>query len=345
MSDQVSVDLPTHAAPLMIGSVPIRNNVCLAPMSGLTDAPFRQVAEDLGAGLSFSEMVASRELAVKSEDAVRRLERGRHGLPLAVQLSGRDVELTAEAARIAEGAGADIIDLNLGCPARRVTGGFAGAALMREPERAQRLIDAVIAAVNVPVTVKMRLGWDDASRNAPLIALKAEQSGARMISVHARTRNQFYKGRADWAYVARVSEPLSIPLLINGDISSLEDAAEAMAVSGASGVMIGRGAMGRPWFPGQAAAFLSGRSVPQDPDNDEMLAIVAKHYLSMIDLYGEELGLRCARKHLAAYIEKSGADMNVVREWRGRICRSASSAATLKLLEQFYARDAQSEAA
>lgn len=329
----------------MVGPIALQNNVVLAPMSGLTDAPLRQLAEQFGAGLTISEMVASGELMAGSEDAVRRLERGRHGLPLAVQLSGREPELTAEAARIAEAGGADIIDLNLGCPARRVTGGYAGAALMKEPGRARRLIEHVIGAVKVPVTVKMRLGWDGATRNAPEIALLAEQAGAQMISVHARTRNQFYKGAADWAYVARVADKLTIPLLVNGDITSVEDADAAMASSGASGVMIGRGAVGRPWFPGQAAAYLAGDMVPPDPDRHRMFEIVREHYLAMVGLYGEELGVRCARKHLAAYMEKSGSDGATVRLWRGRVCRSESPAETLELLEQFYALDIESEAA
>ena len=336
---------PASAPSIAIGNIALKNNVCLAPMSGLTDAPFRLMAEEFGVGLTFSEMVASKELMAQSEDAVRRLERGRHGLPLAVQLSGRDPQLTAEAARMAEAAGADIIDLNLGCPARRVTGGYAGAALMKEPQRAITLIDTVIGAVNVPVTVKMRLGWDDDNRNAPLIAGQAEQSGAQMISVHARTRNQFYKGRADWEYVSRVAEKITVPLMVNGDVTSVKEAGRAIGQSGASGVMIGRGAIGRPWFPGQVAAYLSGVPVSQDPPFEEALAIVKTHYQLMLSLYGEEMGVRCSRKHLTAYIEKSGVSEKTIAHWRGLVCRSATSKATLDLLEQFYLREAQSEAA
>ena len=322
----------------MIGSIALRNNVCLAPMSGLTDAPLRLLVEDFGAGLTFSEMVASRELMARSGDAVRRLERGRRGLPLAVQLSGRDPELTAEAARIAEDGGADIIDLNLGCPARRVTGGYAGAALMKEPDRARALIERVNSAVRLPVTVKMRLGWDQDSRNAPELAAMAESEGARMISVHGRTRNQFYKGAADWDFIAHISAVLTIPLLVNGDINSLADAETAMARSGASGVMIGRAAIGRPWFPGQVAARLAGQTVPDDPDPHEIFPIIRDHYLAMLELYGPETGLRCARKHLAAYIEKSGADAADIRLWRGRVCRSTAPDATLDLLQRFFER-------
>ncbi len=306
-------------------------------MSGLSDAPFRLIVEDFGAGLTFTEMVASGELTVRSDDAVRRLRKSRQDTPLAVQLSGREAEATAEAAKIAERAGADIIDLNFGCPARRVTGGYSGAALMRNPDRARRLIDAVVNAVSVPVTVKMRLGWDEASLNAPLIASIAEQSGAKMVSIHARTRNQFYKGRADWRLVRLVRDEISIPLLVNGDIASLDDARSALRLSGACGIMIGRGAIGRPWFPGQLARALRDGKPFATPPPDEQRQVVKQHYRAILSHYGEQPGVRCARKHLAAYIETAskGKDIDIAR-WRGRICRAECPDDVIAGIDDFF---------
>ncbi len=337
MQSQNTPSCPPAGGPLQVGGIALRNNVCLAPMSGLSDAPLRRMVEDFGVGLTFSEMVASGELSVGSDDAVRRLRKTRHNLPLAVQLSGREAETMAEAAKIAEGAGADIIDLNFGCPSRRVTGGYSGASLMREPDRARRLIDSVVEAVDVPVTVKMRLGWDEASLNAPLIASSAEQSGAKMVSVHARTRNQFYKGRADWEFVRRVRDEITIPLLVNGDITSLDDARSALQLSGACGVMIGRGAIGRPWFPGQLARALRGGKPFADPPLDEQRRVVKEHYRDILNHYGEYTGIRCARKHLAAYIETASRGKNVdIAHWRGRICRSERPDDVLARIDGFF---------
>ena len=292
------------AEPLQIGRVTVRNRVFLAPMSGITDAAFRKRAYALGAGLVISEMVASGELSKGRENTGRRIRNS--GLsPHMVQLAGRQASHMSEAARIAAGEGADIIDINMGCPAKKVTGGYCGSALMRDPDHAVSLIDAVIAAVDVPVTVKMRLGWDESALNAPLLARRAEQAGVNMVTVHGRTRCQFYQGKADWRAIARVKSAVSIPVVANGDILSSADAAEALRQSGADAVMIGRGSYGSPWTPGdvaRAAAGDGGSGAPLTPE--AMADFVTDHYEDMLDLYGVASGLRQARKHLGWYFDR-----------------------------------------
>jgi len=320
-----------------IGDIDLQNNVMLAPMSGITDAPFRRLVENFGLGLSFSEMVASAELAGKSEDAARRLTRTDFAKPFAVQIAGRQTGLMVEAAIIAANNGADIIDINLGCPAKRVTGGMAGAALMRTPVKTIKLIEQVIKAVQIPVTVKMRLGWDEASRNAPQIARAAEDVGVKMICVHARTRQQFYKGAADWAYVSRVRQVTSVPLVVNGDILGIDDAISALARSGADGVMLGRGVLGRPWLPMQVATALGGGGRVDDPALDSQRQCVQDHYRAMLAHYGSLIGVKCARKHLGAYLDAAGDTFQIdVAKWRGLICRSTDANEVIELIDAFY---------
>jgi len=289
--------IPTLSDPLTIRGRALRNRVVLAPMSGVTDLPFRDLAWRFGAGLVVTEMVASRELALNARESWSRI-RNCGIRPHMVQLAGREAHWMAEAARIAEGEGADIIDINMGCPAKKVIGGYSGSALMRDPDHALGLIEATVKAVKVPVTVKMRLGWDHDMLNAPHIAARAEAAGAAMITVHGRTRMQFYEGRADWDAIRAVREVLSIPLVANGDVDTAEDAREILRRSGADAVMVGRSAQGRPWHP----AVLAGACA--HPGREAMAKIAVEHYRMMLDFYGVEAGLRHARKHVGWYLER-----------------------------------------
>lgn len=282
--------------PLEIGGVALRNRVILAPMSGVTDLPFRQLAWRYGAGLVVTEMVASRELVGNANESWARLKS--MGLkPHMVQLAGREARWMGEAARIVADNGADIIDINMGCPAKKVTGGYSGAALMRDPDLALSLVEATVAAVSVPVTVKMRLGWDENSLNAPEIARRAVEAGAAAITVHGRTRMQFYEGRADWDAIRAVREVVSVPLIANGDVDSREDALEILRRSGADAVMVGRASQGRPWHAG----WLAGHAAP---GRREIAAIAVAHYRAMLEFYGETVGVRHARKHLDWYLQR-----------------------------------------
>ena len=286
-----------------IGQIEIRNRVILAPMSGVTDLPFRALAWRHGAGLVVTEMIASRELTFNTAESWVRL-RGAGLKPHMVQLAGRDPHYMAEAARIAEANGADIIDINMGCPAKKVVGGYTGSALMREPERALEIIEATVGAVNVPVTVKMRLGWDHDSINAPYLAKRAEEAGVQAITVHGRTRMQFYKGEADWQAIERVAEVVSVPFIANGDIESREDAAYLLSRPGITAVMVGRSCQGRPWHAG----YLAGRA---EPDFHEKARIAIEHYQAMIGFYGPAVGVRHARKHLGWYLERLAPGIGV----------------------------------
>lgn len=283
--------------PFSIGKLRARNRVLVAPMSGVTDKPFRDRAYGHGAGLVVSEMIASGELAKGRGDTRQRIERPADG-PHVVQLAGRETVAMAEGARIAEGEGADVVDINMGCPAKKVTGGYCGSALMRDLDHAVSLIDAVVEAVSVPVTVKMRLGWDDESRNAPELAFRAEQAGVSMITVHGRTRCQFYEGRADWAAIALVKQAVTVPVVANGDVASREDAEELLRQSGADAVMVGRAGFGAPWLAGDIA---NGRV---DGHGLNLADYVVDHYEAMLAFYGVESGLRQARKHLGWYLDR-----------------------------------------
>ena len=276
--------------------------VFLAPMAGVTDLPFRSLALRHGVGLVVSEMVASGEMLGAKPSARARAALGIGEARTSVQLAGREPGPVAEAARMLEGQGARIVDLNFGCPAKKVTGALAGAALMRDLDHAMRIVDAAVAAVRVPVTLKMRLGFDAGSLVAPALAARAEAAGVAMVAVHGRTRAQFYEGRADWAAVGAVRRATRLPLLVNGDVRGVADAREALRLSGADGVMIGRAARGRPWLPGQIADALAGRRPAPVPEGPALAALVGAHYEAMLDFYGADLGLRVARKHLGWYL-------------------------------------------
>ncbi|MBP7000740.1 tRNA dihydrouridine synthase DusB [Amaricoccus sp.] len=278
--------------------------VFLAPMAGISDVPFRSLALRAGAGLVVSEMVASGEMLNAKPSARARAELGLDEARTSVQLAGREPAPMAEAARMLAGQGARIIDINMGCPARKVTGGLAGSALMRDLDRALSLIEAVVGASDAPVTLKMRLGWDGGCLNAPDLARRAESAGVRMIVVHGRTRAQFYDGRADWAAVAAVKRAVGIPVVVNGDVTDAASARAALARSGADGVMVGRGARGRPWLVGRIAAELRGAPPAPEPAGAALRDAILEHYEAMLAFYGADLGLRVARKHLGWYLER-----------------------------------------
>jgi len=300
------------ACELSIGGHKVRNRAFLAPMAGITDRPFREIAERFGAGLVVSEMIASNGLGTGQQDMVRKL--GKAGtLPHMVQLAGCEAEWMSLGAKIAHEAGADIIDINFGCPAKRVTNGYAGSALMRVPDQAMRLIDAVVSATPLPITVKMRLGWDDDSLNAPDMARRAVNAGVQMVTVHGRTRQQFYKGQARWELVRSVVDAVDVPVVVNGDILGISEAREALSQSGASAVMLGRGAQGQPWVVGQIGAQLDGNLPMAAPANDELIDLISSHYEQILIEYGTTVGLRAARKHLSWYLEALGIDIDKPR--------------------------------
>lgn len=327
---------------IRIGSIETRNRVFLAPMSGVTDEPFRLTAHEQGAGLVVSEMVASEELVNARPDMMRRALGAQSLSPFVIQLAGREPQWMAEGARVAEAMGADIIDINMGCPAREVTGGLSGSALMRDPDHAEQLIAETVRASRVPVTLKMRLGWDHDSLNAPELAKRAEAQGVALITVHGRTRCQFYGGKADWAAIARVREAISVPLIANGDGASVADARAMLAASGADGVMIGRGAYGRPWWPAVIADGLDPGSGRTEPDIAEEAQIISLHHERILAAHGGHHGNRIARKHLGWVIgrlaERHFLSPELAAQWRARLLQTNDNDAVRQGLADLYGR-------